>query len=64
MTARVKIIKNVNILAKVYLMHLKVEHCQILHVCSKHIKVKMSQPFLTGLSCIVEGAQIDSENQS
>ena len=32
MTARVKISQNVDIPAKVYLVHLKVKHCQILHV--------------------------------
>ena len=34
MTARVKISQNVDILAKVYLMHLKVEHYQTLRVIS------------------------------
>ena len=33
-TARVKISQNVDILAKVYLVHLKVEHCQTLRVVS------------------------------
>ena len=34
LTARVKISKNVDILAKVYLVHLKVKHCQTLRVVS------------------------------
>ena len=34
MTARVKISQNVDILPKVYLVHLKVEHCQTLCVVS------------------------------
>ena len=61
MTARVKISQNVDILAKEYLVHFTVEHCQpLLEVA------KMSQPFLTGkaLSCIVEGGQNDSKKQS
>ena len=33
-TARFKISQNVDILAKVYLVHLKVKHCQTLHVVS------------------------------
>ena len=33
-TARVTISQNVDILARVYLVHLKVEHCQTLHVVS------------------------------
>ena len=44
-TARVKISQNVDILAKVYLVHLKVEHCQTL-------QVKMSEPFLTRKSIV------------
>ena len=48
MTARVKISQNVDTLAKVYLVHLKVEHCQTLHVVEVHLQVKMSQLFLTG----------------
>ena len=34
MTARVKISQNVDILAKVYPVHIKVEHCQTLRVVS------------------------------
>ena len=34
MTARFKISQNVDILAKVYLVHLKVKHCQTLRVAS------------------------------
>ena len=34
MTARVEISQNVDILAKVYLVHLKVKHCQTLRVVS------------------------------
>ena len=34
MTTRVNISQNVDRLAKVYLVHLKVEHCQTLHVVS------------------------------
>ena len=46
-TSRVNISPNVEVylLAKVYLVHLKVKHCQTLHVV--HLQVKMSQPFLT-----------------
>ena len=33
-TARIKISQNVDILAKVYLMHFKVEHCQTIRVVS------------------------------
>ena len=45
MTARVKISQNVAILAKVYLVHLKVKHCQTSRVVSIHLQVKMSRPF-------------------
>ena len=31
-TARVKISQNVDTLAKIYLVHLQVKHCQTLHV--------------------------------
>ena len=34
MTARVKISQNIDILAKVHLMHFTVEHCQTLRVVS------------------------------
>ena len=33
-TTRVKISQNIDILPKVYLVHLKVNHCQALHVVS------------------------------
>ena len=36
-TARVKISQNVDVLAKVYRVHLKVEHCQTLPVVSTHV---------------------------
>ena len=46
-TTRVKISKNVDILPKVYLVHLKVEHGQTLRVVL-NLHVKMSRLFLTG----------------
>ena len=51
---------NVDILAKVYLVHLKVKHCQTLH-----LQVKMSRPFLTGKSIVLyfDGGQNYSKNQ-
>ena len=49
----VKIGQNVDILAKVYLVHLKVETPSNL-MCSKYIlQVKMSRPFLIGNLSIV-----------
>ena len=54
---RVKISQNVDIIAKVYLVHLKVEHCQTLRVVSTFTGQK-------ALSCIVEGGQNYSKNQS
>ena len=59
MTARVKISQNFDFLAKVYLVHLKVEHCQTL--CSKYT----GQNYLIVFdSCIVEAGQNGSKNQS
>ena len=54
MTARVKISQNVNILAKVYLVH-----CQTLRVVSTFTGQKGK-----AFSCIVQGGQNDSKNQS
>ena len=39
-TARVKISQNVDILPKVYLVHLKVKHCQTLRVVSTFYRSK------------------------
>ena len=65
MTARVKISQNVDILAKVYmyLVHLKVKHCQTLLVVSTFTGQNESTVF-DWLSCIVEGGQSDSKKQS
>ena len=41
-TARVKISQNVDILAKVYLVHLEVKHCQTCKCSQVHLQVKMS----------------------
>ena len=61
-TARVKISQNVDILAKVHVY--LVEHCQTL--CVKvHLQVKIDRFWLVkALSCIVQGVQNDSQNQS
>ena len=56
MIARVKISQNVDILAKVYLVYLKVELCQTLHVVSTFTGIYST---FTGMSrlVIVEGGQ-------
>ena len=65
-TARVKISQNVDILAKehVYLVHVKVEHCQNLRVASNIYRSKWVDRFWLALSYIVEGGQDDGKNQS
>ena len=45
----VRISQNDDILAKIYLLHLKVKHCQTW----VHLQVKMSWPFLTGKSIVL-----------
>ena len=64
-TARVKISQKVDILANVHLVHLKVKHCQTLCVIST-LRGKIVDRFcvVKALSCIVEGGQDDSQNQS
>ena len=49
MTVMVKISKNIDILAKVYLVHLIVKQRQTQKV---HLQVKMSLQFLTGKSIV------------
>ena len=65
MTARVKISQHFDILAKVhvhvYLVHLKVEHCQTLCEVSTPVKMTGKSIWLVkALSGIVEGGQNDS----
>ena len=62
-TARVKISQNVDILAKVYLVHLKVEHCQTLVYMHRSKWVNRFW-LVKALSGIVQGGQNDSKNQS
>ena len=65
-TARVKNSQNVDILPTVYLVHLKVKHCQT-RTCSKYLyRSKWVDRFwlVKALSGIVEGGQNDSQNQS
>ena len=66
MTARVKISQNVDILAKVYLVHLKVKTMSNLHVatCSAFTGQNESIVLTGNLSCIVEGGKNDSHTQS
>ena len=53
-TARVKISQNVDyILAKVYLVHLKVKHCQTLRVVSTFTGQNELTVFLTGKSTVL-----------
>ena len=59
MAASVKISQNVDILARVYLVHLKVKHCSNL-TCSKYIyRSKLVNRFwlVKALSCVVDGGQ-------
>ena len=64
-TARVKISQNVDILPKVYLVHLKVQHCQTLCVVSTFTGQNESTVFdLKAFSGIVQDGQNDSKNQS
>ena len=65
-TARVKISQNVDIPAKVYLVHLKVEHCQTLRVARTFTGQSESTVFdlVKASSCIVQGGQNDSKNRS
>ena len=64
-TARVKISQNVNILPKVYQVHLKVKHCQTLRVVSTFTGQNESTVWLVkALSGIVQDGQNDSKNQS
>ena len=66
MTVKVKISQNVDILVKVYLVHFKSQTLSNL-MCSKYIyRSKWVDHFwwVKALSCIIEGGQNDSKNQS
>ena len=57
MIARVKISQTVDILPKVYLLHLKVKHCHTLCVVSTITGQNELTVFDKALPCIVEGGQ-------
>ena len=65
-TARVKISQNVDILPKVYQVHLKVEHCQTLRVVSTFTGQNEWTVFDWFKHCLVlfQDGQNDSKNQS